>query len=311
MLLSDPPHSLHQAQKKIMTQCSSNYTKWESFRSHHSLCCALSALQPPRAGRGSTIPLQQCWITQDGRGSQTLPPLKFLFSLLGTTLLIALPCRFCSLPSVTSRLQLQEVPRSEVCQMYASPASPSSTTVPHLHMNTVLPRGCCHPTDILMASGAHSHVRRLPKAVLSLRVTNKMLKGPEELQYFPASLGSPCTTTFALLSAAGPAPQAGPPVWGSPPGTEGGLQERGEPLLRCIESPCSGTALPSPLVQLHDPRPVQTPPQLCFQQHVVVGVEHQWLLLWLVVMVGELLVVGCDEPVGTDLWGDGTGEEGW
>lgn len=124
MLLSDPPHSLNQAQKKIMTQCSSNYTKWESFISHHSLCCALSALQPPQAGRGSTIPLQQCWITQDGRGSQTLPPLKFLFSLLGTTLLIALPCRFCSLPSVTSRLQLQEVPRSEVCQMYASPASP-------------------------------------------------------------------------------------------------------------------------------------------------------------------------------------------
>jgi len=163
MLLSDPPHSLHQAQKKIMTQCSSNYTKWESFTSHHSLCCALSALQPPRAGRGSTIPLQQCWITQDGRGSQTLPPLKFLFSLLGTTLLIALPCRFCSLPSVTSRLQLQEVPRSEVCQMYASPASPSSTTVPHLHMNAVLPRGCCCPTDILKASGAHSPVQRCPK----------------------------------------------------------------------------------------------------------------------------------------------------
>lgn len=28
-------------------------------------------------------------------------------------------------------------------------------------------------------------------------------------------------------------------------------------------------------------------------------------------MVRELLVVGRDEPVGTDLWGDGTGEEGW
>lgn len=43
----------------------------------------------------------------------------------------------------------------------------------------------------------------------------------------------------------------------------------------------------------------------------MVGIEHQWLLLWLVVMVGELLIVGRDEPVGTDLRGDGTGEEGW
>lgn len=125
--------------------------------------------------------------------------------------------------------------------MRASPASPSSTTLSHLQMNAVLPMGCC-PTDILKASGAHSHVQRCPKA--TLRVINEMLEGPEELQDFPASLGLPCTTTFALLSAAGPAAQAGLWVWESPPGTEGGLQERGE-LLCCAESPCSGTELPS------------------------------------------------------------------
>lgn len=157
-----------------------------------------------------------------------------------------------------------------------------------------------------MGLGGHSHVLwcfLAPQRPHSITLSHEtLLEIPEEMQHFSTSFTLPLTIT-PLLQCGGSAPWAGWPAGESPRQGEGGLQERGERATGVLGLAPVGDHPASPLVEGHDPCSVQPPPQRRLQHHVMVGIKHQQLLLQLIVVVRELLVVGGDEPIGTDLQG--------